>query len=165
MKVASPNLLHKTEKGAVSLDLKGAKAVTQAISRMEGERYLIQKMAQPGVEVIVGGRQDREFGPVVVFGLGGIFVELLRDTSIRVAPIDSETARDMIARVKGAPVLQGFRGKPPADTEALSDILVNVSRLLAANASIRNIDINPVIVGEKGKGCTIVDAKIEVAGP
>jgi acetyltransferase len=165
VKIASPNLLHKTEKGAVALDLRDAKAVRQAISRMEGERYLVQKMAQPGYEVIVGGRQDREFGPVVIFGLGGVFVELLRDTSIRVAPIDGKTARDMIARVRGAGILRGFRGKPPADTEALSDILVAVSRLLAGNASIRNIDINPVIVGEKGTGCTVVDAKIEVYQP
>jgi acetyltransferase len=164
VKIASPNLLHKTEEGAVALDLKDAEAVRQAISRMEGERYLVQKMARPGYEVIVGGRQDREFGPVVLFGLGGIFVELLRDTSIRVAPIDGKTARDMIAQVRGAAILQGFRGKPPADIEGLSDILVAVSRLLAGNASIRSIDINPVILGEKGTGCTVVDAKIEVAG-
>jgi acetyltransferase len=164
VKVASPNLLHKTEKGAVALGLKDAGAVRQQVSRMEGERYLVQKMAQPGHEVIVGGRQDREFGPVVVFGLGGIFVELLRDTSIRVAPIDGRTARTMIAEVKGAAILRGFRGSPPADTEGLSDILVAVSRLLSGNASIRNIDINPVIVGEKGRGCTVVDAKIEVDG-
>jgi acetyltransferase len=164
VKIASPNLLHKTEDGAVALHLKDAGAVRKAISRMEGERYLVQKMAQPGYEVIVGGRQDREFGPVVIFGLGGIFVELLRDTSIRVAPIDKKTARDMIAQVRGAAILRGFRGKPPADTEGLSDILVAVSRLLAGNASIRNIDINPVIVGERETGCTVVDAKIEVAG-
>ncbi|MGD0230408.1 MAG: acetate--CoA ligase family protein [Syntrophorhabdales bacterium] len=162
VKIASPNLLHKTEKGAVALDLRDAKAVRQAISRMEGQRYLVQKMAQPGYEVIVGGRQDREFGPVVVFGLGGIFVELLRDTSIRVAPIDGKTALDMIAQVKGAEILRGFRGKPPADTRALSDILVAVSRLLVGNASIRNIDMNPVIVGEEGTGCMVVDAKMEV---
>ena len=91
-------------------------------------------------------------------------MELLRDTSIRVAPIDGKTARDMIAQVKGAAILQGFRGNPPADTDCLSDILVAVSRLLVGNASIRNIDINPVIVGEKGRGCTVVDAKIEVSG-
>ena len=112
VKVASPNLLHKTEEGAVALGLKDAGQVRQAISRMEGKRYLVQKMAQPGYEVIVGGRQDREFGPVVIFGLGGIFVELLRDTSIRVAPIDKRTARDMIARVRGAAILRGFRGNP-----------------------------------------------------
>ena len=83
-----------------------------AVSRMEGKRYLVQKMAQPGYEVIVGGRQDREFGPVVIFGLGGIFVELLRDTSIRVAPINKKTARDMIAQVRGAAILRGFGGNP-----------------------------------------------------
>ena len=88
VKIASPNLLHKTEKGGVALDLKDAESVTQAIRRMGGERWLVQKMARSGYEVIVGGRRDREFGPVLVFGLGGIFVELLRETSIRVAPID-----------------------------------------------------------------------------
>ncbi len=164
VKIASPNLLHKTEKGAVALDLKDAGAVRQAIGRMEGERYLVQKMAQPGYEVIVGGRQDREFGPVIFFGLGGVFVELLADTSIRVAPIDEKTARGMIAEVKGAAILRGFRGNPPADTDGLAGILVAVSRLLSGNASIRTIDINPVIVGEKGRGCMVVDAKIETAG-
>jgi len=112
--------------------------------------------------VIIGGRRDREFGPVVLFGFGGIFVELLRDTAIRVAPIDVLIARDMIAQVKGAKILQGFRGKPPADTETLSEIIVSVSRLITEDPSIKSFDINPVIVGEKGRGCTIVDAKIEL---
>jgi acetate---CoA ligase (ADP-forming) len=164
VKIASPNLLHKTEEGGVALGLGDGDAVRQAVGRMKGEQYLIQKMAPSGYEVIVGGRRDREFGPVLVFGLGGILVELLGDTSIRVAPIGPQTARDMIGEVKGAPVLRGYRGKPPADTDALADILVAVSNLLAENTAICNIDINPVIVGEKGKGCTIVDAKIEVAG-
>jgi acetyltransferase len=161
VKMASPNLLHKTEKGGVALGLGNAGAVKEAAGRMEAEQYLVQKMAPAGHEVIVGGRQDREFGPVVLFGLGGVFVEVLKDTSIRVAPIGRQTAYDMIAEVKGAPMLQGFRGKPAADIEALADVLVAVSKLLAEDASICNIDINPVIVGEKGKGCVIVDAKIE----
>jgi len=161
VKVASPILLHKTEAGAVALELHDAGAVRKAIGRMNGERYLVQKMAPPGIEVIIGGRRDREFGPVVLFGFGGIFVELLRDTSIRVAPIDERTADEMIAQVKGAEILRGFRGKPAADVEALSRIIVSVSHLLMENASIRSLDINPVIVGEEGQGCAIVDAKIE----
>jgi acetyltransferase len=163
VKIVSPNLLHKTEKGGVALDLPDADAVRRAVSRMGGERWLVQRMAQPGYEVIVGGRRDREFGPVLVFGLGGVFVELLRQTSIRIAPIDEKTARDMIAEVGGGQILRGFRGKPPADVEALSGVLVSASRLLAENASIRNIDMNPVIVGQEGTGCVVVDAKIETA--
>jgi hypothetical protein len=127
---------------------------------MEGERYLVQKMAPSGYEVIVGGRQDREFGPVVIFGLGGIFVELLGESSIRVAPIDESTARDMVNEGKAGSIMRGFRGKPAADSEALCRVLVSISRLLANDPSILNIDINPVIVGEKGMGCQIVDAKI-----
>lgn len=163
VKMAMPNLLHKTEEGGVALDLEDGDAVKQAAGRMKAEQYLIQEMAPPGYEVIVGGKRDREFGPVVLFGLGGVFVELLGDTSIRVAPIGPQTARDMIEEVKAAAVLRGFRGKPPADTEALAGILVAVSGLIAENSAVLNIDMNPVIVGEKGKGCTIVDAKIEVA--
>ncbi len=162
VKIASPNLLHKTEKGGVALDLKDAESVTQAISRMGGERWLVQKMARSGYEVIVGGRRDREFGPVLVFGLGGIFVELLRETSIRVAPIDEHTAREMIGETKAQAMLKGFRGKPPADIAALSSVLVAVSRMLAEDGSIQNLDLNPIIVGEEGTGCTVVDAKVEL---
>jgi acetyltransferase len=163
VKIASPNLLHKTERGGVALDLTDAEAVRQAVGRMGGEGWLVQRMAPAGYEVIVGGRRDREFGPVIVFGLGGIFVEVLRQTSIRVAPIDEKTAREMVSGIRGAEILRGFRGKPPADIRALSAVLVAVSRLLAEDASIRNMDMNPVIVGEEGTGCTIVDAKIETA--
>jgi len=163
VKIALPNLLHKTERGGVALDLPDAEAVRQAVGRMGGESWLVQRMAPAGYEVIVGGRQDREFGPVILFGLGGIFVEVLRQTSIRVAPIDEKTAREMVSGTRGAEILRGFRGKPPADIAALSAVLVALSRLLAEDASIRNIDMNPVIVGEEGTGCTIVDAKIETA--
>jgi succinyl-CoA synthetase beta subunit len=164
VKLASPNVLHKTEKGGVALDLTDGAAVKRAIGGMEGERHLVQKMAPFGYEAMVGGKRDEEFGPVVVFGLGGIFVELLDDTAIRVAPVTAEMAREMIAEVKGAAIMRGFRGKPPADTDALAAVIVAVSNLLAADTAIRNIDINPVIVGERGTGCMVVDAKIEVEG-
>ena len=161
LKVASPAILHKTEKGAVALDLKDSSELRSALGRMIGESYLVQKMAGPGIEVIMGGKRDREFGPVVLFGLGGIFVEVMKDALTRIAPIDRMAAEEMIDGIRGASLLQGFRGRPAADRESLTHILMNVSRLLSEHPEIRSIDINPVIVGENGRGCTVVDAKIE----
>jgi len=111
--------------------------------------------------VIMGGKRDREFGPVVLFGLGGIFVEVMKDALTRVAPIDRTAAEEMIDGIRGASLLRGFRGSPAADRESLIQILMNVSRLLSEHPEIRSIDINPVIVGENGRGCAVVDAKIE----
>ncbi len=159
LKAISPHILHKTEAGAVALDLGDEAALRAAARAMHAGRYLVQRMAQPGHEVIVGGKQDNEFGPVVLFGLGGIFTEVLTDTVLRVAPIGLDEARAMIASIRGASILSGYRGRPAADTEKLAQILVDVSRLLTENPSIRRIEMNPVIVGVSG--CTVVDARIE----
>jgi acetyltransferase len=162
VKVAEPLVLHKTEQQGVALNITDSGELTRAIDGMRGEKFLIQKMAPPGREVIVGGKQDNEFGPVILFGMGGIFVEVMKDVSIRVAPIDDYDAGQMINDIKGRPLLDGFRGQAPADIRALARCMVVISRLLYDHPEITNLDINPMIVGDVHKGCMIVDAKIEV---
>ena len=161
VKIESPEVPHKNEAGGVKLgirDLAGlkqaAREVVEAVrrhhpnARIDG--LLVQEMAS-GLEVIVGAVNDRTFGPVVAFGLGGIHTELLKDVTHRFAPFDAETAREMIAEIKGAPLLTGYRGKPALDVAALADVLARVSLLIADHAErIAEIDVNPLFVRERG---------------
>lgn len=171
LKTASLDILHKTEAGGVRIGIRGPGDLASGFRAMvrdlkkngyRPEELLIQKMAPKGQEVFIGGKQDPEFGPVILFGLGGVFVEVLKDVVIRVAPIDAGTAREMIEEIKGAAILKGFRGQPPSDLAVLIQCMVRASRLLAEHPEIRNLDINPLVVLEKGKGCLIVDAKMDV---
>ncbi len=162
LKAGTGGLLHKSEAKGVFLDVGDREGLLGALDVMDANRYLVQKMVPRGQEIIVGGRFDNEFGPVVVCGLGGIYVEIMADRSIRVAPVDDETAGMMIDELKGLAILKGARGRKPADIRALKDVIVRVSNLLAENPGILNLDINPVIVYDEGKGCVIVDAKVEV---
>jgi acyl-CoA synthetase (NDP forming) len=163
LKRAEPFILHKTEAGAVRLNIGNDRELEEAFETMAAHVYLIQKMAPEGVETIIGGKRDSEFGPVLMFGLGGIFVEVLKDVTMRVAPIDEKLAMEMIEEIHGAPVLKGTRGRPPADVENLSQVLVSVSRLLTDHAEIKSLDINPLRVFERGAGCLALDVKIEYA--
>ncbi len=164
LKTASPSVLHKTEKKGVALNITDEALLKEAAESMEGERYLVQKMVGPGHEVIVGGKRDREFGHVLLFGLGGIFVEILGDTAIRFVPIGREGAEEMVNAIRGSQILKGFRGAPASDLEALREVVINLSRLLEDHPEIRNLDINPLIVYNEGSGCLVVDAKIEIDG-
>lgn len=164
LKTGDASVLHKSEAGGVFAGISGPEGLAGAIDAIGGQGYLVQKMAPAGREIIIGARVDREFGPVVICGLGGIYVEVMADRSIRVAPVDENTAAEMIGELKGFAILKGARGRAPADIGALKDIIVKVSRLLMENPGIVNLDINPVIVHEEGKGCTIVDVKIETRG-
>ena len=161
LKIADPMILHKTEEKGVRLSISGQEELERAFREMKGDEFLIQKMATSGREVIIGGKHDNEFGPVILFGLGGVFVEVLKDTAIRVAPVDEDEAESMLEEIKGARLLDDFRGQPPADKETLVQCLVKVSHLLFDHPEIKNLDINPMIVGDEGKGCMIVDTKIE----
>jgi acyl-CoA synthetase (NDP forming) len=125
---------------------------------------LIQPMSPPGREVIIGGKQDPVFGPVIVFGLGGVLVEALGDVVWRMAPIGAHDARQMIGKIKGKKILAGVRGDPPADTEALEDALLRLSALLVDFPEIREIDINPVRVSGRGGGATALDARVILDG-
>lgn len=165
-KVATARVVHKTDAGGVVLGIPDAAALAATFADFsarfgpfgEGEGVLVQSMAAPGVEVLVGGRRDPVFGPIVVVGLGGILVEVLHDTAIRLAPVSLDEARGMIASLKGAALFRGVRGRPPADVEALARIVHAVSHLLAATPRIAEIDLNPVLVHPQG--ATAVDVRI-----
>lgn len=124
--------------------------------------YLLQKMVPPGCEMIIGGRNDPEFGSVVMCGMGGIFVEIYKDVAVRVVPVDEREASAMVDDLKGVDILKGFRGSRPYDIEFLVDALVNVSRLLCEHPEIGTLDINPLILFGKGEGGVVVDAKLEI---
>ncbi|MDE2198462.1 MAG: acetate--CoA ligase family protein [Rhodospirillales bacterium] len=170
LKVESPDLPHKTEAGVIRLNLRGAAEVRAAYAavmanaarvdppaRING--VLVQPMAPQGVELVIGGRVDPLFGPLVIVGLGGVLVELLADTQIGLAPVTPGEARGMLDRLRGAAVLRGFRGGPPVDLDGLADVLVRVSEFLADHcAAIAEIDINPLICA--GARMVAVDALI-----
>ncbi len=161
LKTASPHVLHKTEHGAVLLDIEDEAMFVRAFQRIETGPYLIQKMAPLGCEMIIGGRNDKEFGPVVLCGSGGIFVEGYNDVAVRVAPIDEGIAKEMILELKGAFILKGFRGREPYDVKGLARALVNISRLLTEHPEIKSLDINPFILFTEGRDGVTVDASLE----
>ncbi len=170
-KLDSADLPHKSEAGAVRVGLRDWGEVRQAVEQMldSARRHspqarihgvLLQSMAQ-GTEVIVGATSNRYFGPTVVFGLGGIFAEVLNDVSIGFAPLDARQARGLIEQVQARSVLQGARGRPPADLDALADLISRVSRLIADHGDrIAEIDLNPVFVGAAGSGVQAADALV-----
>lgn len=173
VKLASSQILHKTEIGGVHLNLQSEAEVMNAVDaisarlardhRLEAmEGVLVQPMIAGGTEVLVGVTQDPLFGPLVAFGLGGIHVEILGDVCFRVTPLADQDARAMIAGIRGARLLQGYRGHPPADLPAIEDILLRVSNLVEAVPAIRELDMNPIIASPPGQGCRIVDARIRV---
>ena len=164
LKTASSRTLHKTEKGAVRLNIATDAALKEAFNSMGADAYMVQKMAQPGFELIIGGRWDPAFGQVLIFGMGGVFAELFKDISVRMIPVNAKNAAQMIGEIKGSAILKGYRGKPPCDIKEIARCIARVSRLLTDHPEIVNLDINPLISYEKGKGCVIVDAKIETIG-
>jgi len=172
LKVESPDILHKTEAGGVVLNLENRAAVEKAYdliikrarsykpaARLEG--VLVQEMLPPGLEVILGMKRDPIFGPTILFGLGGIYVELLKDVALRVAPLREEDAREMIAEIQGKALLDGVRGQPPRDREALVEILMRLSRMaVELGDEIAELDINPLILYPEGEGAVAADALI-----
>jgi len=170
LKIATAKVLHKTEMKGVKIDIQDGHALKAAFKEMEehflstfsGEelKFLIQKMVPNGLEVIVGSKYDPEFGPVILFGLGGIFAEVLRDVAIRVAPVSEDQAMEMINQIRGSALLKGFRGKPLADVEALLRILMTFSRILIDYPEVYELEINPLLVLGKGQGCVVVDGRI-----
>jgi len=169
LKIVSPDILHKWDVGGVALDLKNAGEVEGAYKRILSnvKRHkpsarivgmLVQEMAASSTEVIVGSMKDPQFGPALMFGLGGIFVEVLKDVTFRIAPITEMEAKEMITEVKGYPILKGYRGQPPADINALVRILVSTSKLVMDHMEIKELDLNPILIYEKG--AKTVDARI-----
>jgi acetyltransferase len=161
LKNATSNILHKTEHGGVRLNLTSDASLKEAFKNMASETYMVQKMAQTGFELIIGAKWDPTFGQVIIFGMGGIYAELFKDISVRMVPVDEKSAIKMFGEAQGSAILKGYRGKPPCDLQAVTKCITSISRLLTDHPEIVNLDINPLIVYEKGKGCVIVDAKIE----
>ena len=171
LKIASPDILHKFDFGGVKLNLQNANEVTAAFKEIKENvlskkpdaqitGILVEEMVPKGKEVILGMNRDEQFGPILMFGMGGIYVEALKDVTFRLAPIRELTAQRMIARTKTHQILEGFRGEPAYDTPAIEECLKRLSQLVTDLDSIQELDLNPLIVFEKGQGCTIVDARI-----
>ncbi len=171
LKIVSPQILHKTEAKGVRLHLDSAEDVAKAFDEITANAkaydptaeiagVLVQKMAPPGEEVILGMTRYPVFGPLLMFGLGGIFVEVFKDVDFRVAPIGRNEARRMIRGIRGYDLLKGVRGRPEADTGALERALVCLSNLVVNHPEIKELDMNPVLVHEKGKGATVADVRV-----
>jgi acetyltransferase len=164
LKIISPEISHKSDVGGVALnihDLSEAERVYSEMNKLGKRRFsgvLIQKMVSDGKEVILGAKRDPSFGPVVLFGLGGIYVEVFKETSLRVAPINRPEAEEMISELKTASILKGIRGERPLDVKALVENLLRLSQLMMDFPEIEGIDINPVKVLEKR--AVAVDARI-----
>jgi acyl-CoA synthetase (NDP forming) len=173
VKLASRQILHKTELGAVFLQLPDETAVRHAFDsirsrlvqegRLEAmEGVLVQPMVTDGVEVIVGVTQDPLFGPLIAFGLGGVHVEILGDVCFRVTPLTDRDAGEMVREIRGYRLLEGFRGHSPADVKAIEEVLLRLSLLVEEVPEISELDLNPVFALPPGQGCRIVDARIRV---
>jgi acetyltransferase len=169
MKVVCPDIIHKSDAGGIKLDLKDEKEVREAFEEIvtNARKFttqdrvlgtLISPMVGEGQECIIGMIRDPQFGPVIMFGLGGIFVEVLKDVSFRIAPLANEDIDEMIKEIKGYPVLTGIRGAKPGDIDAIREILTRLSDIATDNPEIKEIDLNPVIVHEKG--ASIVDSRM-----
>ncbi|MBM4133567.1 MAG: GNAT family N-acetyltransferase [Nitrospira sp.] len=173
VKLASRSLIHKTEVGGVMLNLQDQEAVRRAFQEIQRrmaddhrrdamEGVIVQPMVSGGVELMVGVTHDPLFGPLIAFGLGGIHVEILRDVCFRITPLTDRDASEMIRSVRGFRLLEGYRGHPPADLDAIEDVLLRVSRLVEETPEITELDLNPVFALPPGQGCRIVDARIKV---
>lgn len=169
MKIVSPDIIHKSDSGGVKLNLANAAqagkayaeilaAAKKADSRADIQGVSVQKMARPGVEVIMGMSKDDQFGPVLMFGLGGVFVEVLKDVSFRIVPLVRRDASQMVREIKGYPLLEGYRGQEPANISVLEDILLRLSDYIDKTPEIKELDLNPILA-YKDKAVA-VDARV-----
>ena len=171
MKIASPDILHKTDVGGVKIGLESPTDVRDAFDLMmyRTQKYqpnaqiwgcLVQEQVRGGKEVIAGMSRDPQFGPLVMFGLGGIYVEVLKDVAFRIAPFDRKEAMAMLQEIRGFGLLRGVRGEPPADLNAITDVLLRLSQLVTDFPEIVEMDINPLMVFEQGHGAMGVDMRL-----
>ncbi len=169
LKIASSDVIHKSDAGGVKLNLQTAAQVGKAYSEIlksiktqypeaKIQGISVQKMARPGVEVIIGVTKDAQFGPVLMFGLGGILVEILKDVSFRIVPLAKRDAREMIREIKGYPVLDGYRGTEPVNVAKLEDMILKVSAFVEQHPEVEQLDLNPVFASSDG--AIAVDARV-----
>jgi acetyl coenzyme A synthetase (ADP forming)-like protein len=173
LKVASPHILHKTEAGAVKVNLATegavraafgelAAQVPEALTQQTETAIVVQPMITNGIETLIGVTADPVFGPLVAFGLGGVQVEVLRDVAFRIAPLTDKDADALIRGIRGFALLNGYRGRPPADLHALRELVLRVSLMSASIPEIKEVDLNPAMALPEGHGCRIVDARVKV---
>lgn len=171
MKIASPQIIHKSDAGGVKVGLKNPQEVRAAFKEIikNAKKYdkkaiikgvLVQEMVKGGKETIIGSKLEPGFGPVVMFGMGGIYVEVLKDVTFRLAPVTDKEADEMISSIKTSKLLQGVRGEKPSDIKKLSECIQRLSQLVSDFKEIKELDMNPVLVFENGKGCKAVDVRI-----
>jgi acyl-CoA synthetase (NDP forming) len=169
LKISSVDITHKSDAGGVKINLGNKAAVEKAYDEIMNsarskfphaaiEGIAVQAMAKPGTEVIIGMTKDPSFGPVIMFGLGGIFVEVLKDVSFRIVPFELEDAAEMISEIKGKKLLDGYRGQDPADIPFLKELLFKLSNFADKTPGIKEIDMNPVFAYKQG--AVVVDARI-----
>ena len=172
LKVISADVIHKSDSGGVRLGIANSTQVGRAYSDIMSsvmqrhpqatiQGISVQSMTPPGIEVIIGMSTDPQFGPVIMFGLGGVLVEILKDVSFRIVPVTTTDAGEMIREIKGYPVLAGFRGQKPASVPALEQLIVKVSRFIEDNPQVRELDLNPVFAYEDK--AVAVDARLVLA--
>lgn len=173
VKLASRRIIHKTELGAVHLDLADERAVRTAFSEIQArlardgapeamDGLLVQPMIRDGVEVMAGVLHDPLFGPLIGFGLGGVHVEILGDVRFRVPPLTERDAAEMVREIRGYRLLEGYRGHQPADVKAIEELWLRLSRLVEEVEEISELDLNPIFALPPGNGCLIADARIRV---
>jgi len=169
MKIVSSDIIHKTDAGGVKLNIKDEMEARLAYQEIisKAKKYnknakisgaIVDSMIPEGTEIIIGMMKDPHFGPVIMFGLGGIFVEVLKDISFRVLSIEERDAREMITEIRGYEILKGARGRSPRDIQAIEGVLMKISKLTMENPEINEIDLNPIFVFENG--IQVVDARI-----
>ena len=175
MKISSPDILHKSDIGGVKVGVPDASTARDIYELIEyrARKYnpdatvwgvLVQEQVRKGREVLVGVNRDPQFGPLVVFGLGGIYVEVLKDVAFRLAPITREEAREQIREIRTFPLLKGVRGEAPADLAAAEEIILRVSQLVTDFPEIVEMDINPLVIHNQGEGAIVLDARIILQG-
>ena len=171
LKIASPQIIHKSDAGGVKVNLKNAKDVENAVDPIikNAKKYnkkadikgvLVVEMVKGGKEMIIGSKLEPGFGPVVMLGMGGIYVEVLKDVTFRLAPMTNIEADDMISSIKTKKILEGVRGEKPSDIKKLSECIQRLSQLVSDFNEIKELDMNPVLVMEKNKGCKVLDVRI-----
>jgi acyl-CoA synthetase (NDP forming) len=171
LKIISSEITHKSDAGGVKLGLRNATQVAEAYRDMMAsvrkmfpqakiEGVSVQRMASPGLEVIIGMSKDPQFGPLLMFGLGGVLVEVLKDVSFRIVPVTGRDAKEMIAGIKGYPLLKGYRGLEPVDIAFLEELIVKVSDFVEKNPKLAEIDLNPIFAYRQG--AVAVDARVRI---
>ncbi|MEM4427439.1 MAG: acetate--CoA ligase family protein [Zestosphaera sp.] len=171
LKIVSPDIVHKSDVGGVKLNLNSSEEVRRSFDEIirnvrvnapeaKVAGILVQEMIPQSLEVIVGATRDPTFGPVLLFGLGGIFVEVLKDVSFRITPLTRYDAETMLTEIRAAKILDGYRGTPPRDKEAIVDIILRLAKFTEERVSVTDVDLNQIMVFEVGKGAKVADARI-----